>query len=838
MSEFERGSLMPPVEPSRSRPLQPAGGTVALLAVAVIALSASGAPAAEPPKAIVTSSDGTTVELDIGRLQGVTVDTRFRIYAPGRIIRIPLTGTKTYIEGLPVGIVRVTEVQDTSSKCIVDLVNPGAKIEQGHDAVYFSGPTAAPVEDAGTAEPTSVEVEIEPEKEPAGRMPLTSPGGRPLFADPMNPAPGQEVYIRVGGLEKEEGGYHVKWASSAGWLSTAWSPTSSVTWVAPRLEGEYSISALVTTADGLSVPSGGKIRVKGDPIVRKKFELEKIFDYFSYDGKKLSVQDMVFDGENNAYLLDYQMRCVLRQEPTGRITEFARRESCEKAGLRTPMALAIHGDKTYILDEEAPFIKLVDSKGNIIGVMGEDAGIGAAVDLAVDRRGRVYVVDAKQRCFHVFDAAGRYLQPRGRRGNDLGEFQRPVAIDIAPDGRLYVLDSGRKDVQVFDAHYNVVTNLSVRVTKKNKLLDIALAPDGRSFYVLEGGSAEPQVGRYSLEEGMLLYSMGNKDVFGNLPRVASRLAVDRLGRVHVMTRMKTRKLEGVFRYTADGRADARLSELTAGSPVAIAVSDSGGYAILDERSPHVRVHDPSGWLVERFGKVTDRRVPFRMPRRIAMTRRDGSIALLMPPQRRGGFERTPRVPALQVFDPWGEGLRYVGKRGKRAGEFLNACDLDTDRRGNVYVLDGDLFKISVFSSRGAGATPEMEREFARGRRRKHELGRPKKLAVDPDTRDFYVYDARSHEVKKFSESASFIGAVGKDLNFGSVRRITVDYLGFLWVFDRKDGQLRRIDFRGGAAAARLTLPLDEVEGSVIDFGLDASGRIYVLTSRDLVYVYH
>jgi DNA-binding beta-propeller fold protein YncE len=220
-----------------------------------------------------------------------------------------------------------------------------------------------------------------------------------------------------------------------------------------------------------------------------------------------------------------------------------------------------------------------------------------------------------------------------------------------------------------------------------------------------------------------------------------------------------------------------------------------------------------------------------------MTPREGNVALLMPPSRLGGFEPTAKAPTLQVFDPWGELLRYVGKIGKRTGEFLNACDLDTDRRGNVYVLDGDLFKISVFSSRGAGATPEMEREFARGRRRKHELGRPTRLAVDPDTRDFYVYDSRSHDIKKFSESASFIGAVGKDLNLGSVRRITVDYLGFLWVFDRKDGQIRRIDFRGGAAAARLTLSLEEVKGSVIDFGLDASGRIYVLTSRDLVYVY-
>jgi DNA-binding beta-propeller fold protein YncE len=336
---------------------------------------------------------------------------------------------------------------------------------------------------------------------------------------------------------------------------------------------------------------------------------------------------------------------------------------------------------------------------------------------------------------------------------------------------------------------------------------------------------------------MLLYSAGNARAFPKLPRVASRIAVDRLGRVYVMTKMKTRLIEGVFRYTADGKADARLSELTSGSPAGMAVSDCGGYAILDERKPHVRVHDPSGWLVERFGEVQEEPVAFRMPRRIAMTRREGNVALLMPPSRRGGFERTTRVPALQVFDPWGELLRHAGKLGKRAGEFTNACDVDTDRKGNVYILDSRLFRISVFSSRGAGATPEKEREFARGRRRGHELGRPTKLAVDPDTCDFYVFDARGREVKKFSETASFVGAAGRDLGLTSVRRMAVDHLGFVWVLDSKEGRLRRIDFRGDSPGDTLSLSLDEVAGAVIDFGLDASGRIYVLTARDLVYVY-
>ena len=52
----------------------------------------------------------------------------------------------------------------------------------------------------------------------------------------------------------------------------------------------------------------------------------------------------------------------------------------------------------------------------------------------------------------------------------------------------------------------------------------------------------------------------------------------------------------------------------------------------------------------------------------------------------------------------GQGYKVVGKIGKEGtgnGQFSNVTGLDTDSQGNVYVADGNLHRVQVFSSKGA-----------------------------------------------------------------------------------------------------------------------------------------
>lgn len=50
----------------------------------------------------------------------------------------------------------------------------------------------------------------------------------------------------------------------------------------------------------------------------------------------------------------------------------------------------------------------------------------------------------------MFDATGAHVRTIGRRGGGPGEFMQPVAVHVAPDGHLWVVDVGNVRISVPD----------------------------------------------------------------------------------------------------------------------------------------------------------------------------------------------------------------------------------------------------------------------------------------------------------------------------------------------------------------------------------------------------
>jgi DNA-binding beta-propeller fold protein YncE len=71
------------------------------------------------------------------------------------------------------------------------------------------------------------------------------------------------------------------------------------------------------------------------------------------------------------------------------------------------------------------------------------------VDVAVDELGTVSVIDGQRNQIYQYDQAGNLLAIFGGSGMSAGSFAQPVSIVAGPEGRLYVLDARRGNIQIF-----------------------------------------------------------------------------------------------------------------------------------------------------------------------------------------------------------------------------------------------------------------------------------------------------------------------------------------------------------------------------------------------------
>jgi hypothetical protein len=96
-------------------------------------------------------------------------------------------------------------------------------------------------------------------------------------------------------------------------------------------------------------------------------------------------------------------------------------------------------------------VGFVLTKVSSIGVPEGDPArtFGDVADVAADRAGNLYVLDAAARRVRVFARDGAFLAELGRTGRGPGELLGPAALAIDSADRLYVLDAMSQRLEVF-----------------------------------------------------------------------------------------------------------------------------------------------------------------------------------------------------------------------------------------------------------------------------------------------------------------------------------------------------------------------------------------------------
>lgn len=159
---------------------------------------------------------------------------------------------------------------------------------------------------------------------------------------------------------------------------------------------------------------------------------------------------VVCDGDNH--------RVKLLREDLSLVQVFGRRGSSNGEFVAPFDAALGPAGELYIADVFNHRVQRFDRAANwqlAFGGYGPAAGqLVQPRGLAVDPQGRVYVAEVGDETYplsrvQVFDAQGEWLSALGERGGGPAQLRFPAGLDVAPDGTLYVADSGNHRISVW-----------------------------------------------------------------------------------------------------------------------------------------------------------------------------------------------------------------------------------------------------------------------------------------------------------------------------------------------------------------------------------------------------
>ncbi len=264
-------------------------------------------------------------------------------------------------------------------------------------------------------------------------------------------------------------------------------------------------------------------------------------------------------------------------------------------------------------------------------------------NVAIAPDGSVYVADSGNHRIVKFDAQGNYVLSWGKKGQGPGEFNEPWGVAVDANGFVYVADTWNHRVQKFDGEGHFVTQWGYAAMTGGQLTEpgaffgpraIAIGKDG-NVYVTDTGNKRVQV---FTPEGKFLAQHGGAGV-------------------------------------GPGQFD---------EPVGIAVGPDGYFYVADTWNQRVQVFNPDfayarEWPVDGWYSQSVVNKPY-----IAVDARNRV------------YVTDPENYRVIVFDKEGKVLLVFGQYGTDMSSFGLPNGIAVDKDGNIYVADADNHRILVF----------------------------------------------------------------------------------------------------------------------------------------------
>jgi DNA-binding beta-propeller fold protein YncE len=255
------------------------------------------------------------------------------------------------------------------------------------------------------------------------------------------------------------------------------------------------------------------------------------------DGDFVRPRAIAIDGRDRLYIVDFTARIQVYDRdgnyvgPTWTTPDYRNGR---------PSGLSIAPDGNLIVsDSHYHCVRVYSPEGRELKRIGGEAGtapgqLGYVSDCVQDGDGNYYLAEfSPNHRISKFDADGKFLSCWGGEGDEPGQFSRPRALALGPDGLLYVADACNDRIQVFRLDGSFVRLFGGTGAGPGQLrypYDVAFNRAGE-LYVVEYGNHRVQ--KFT-PEGRSLGCWGGPGREPGRLNSPWALAVDGSGRVHVV----------------------------------------------------------------------------------------------------------------------------------------------------------------------------------------------------------------------------------------------------------------------------------------------------------------
>ncbi len=474
-----------------------------------------------------------------------------------------------------------------------------------------------------------------------------------------------------------------------------------------------------------------------------------------------------------------------------RVFQFAIGAQATVGQFNKPSDVAVAPDGAiYVADSDSHRIHRFSATGEFLGGWGVYGGVYGYGDgqfynphgVAVAPDGTVYVADTGNHRIQRFSADGTFLGRWGQQGYNDGQFSSPGGVAVAPDGTVYVADTGNHRIQRFSADGTFLGTWGVSGSGNGEFSSpsgVAVASDG-TVYVADTGNHRIQ--RFNAG-GTFLGAWGSRGSSNGQFESPDDVAVTSDGTVYVAdawnNRIQRFSATGTFlgAWGAFGSSDGQFNK-----PSGVAVASGGTVYVADRDNRRIQRFSATGTFLSTWGAPDSSDGKFNYPRSVAVAP-DGTV-----------YVADRNNHRIQRFSASGVFLSAWGSRGSGDGQFEIPDDVAVAPDGTVYVADQENHRIQRFSASGTflgawGTFGGGDGQFIR----------PLSVAVAPDG-TVYVAEWTLDRIQRFSATGTFLGKWGTfgsgDGQFNRPEDVAVAPDGTVYVADTNNNRIQRFSATG------------------------------------------